>query len=135
MSDSNQVSALFERETVATIRERLRKCRGKIEENKEEMRETVGARYRDIIESADSIEAMRQCCNSIITSVSSMSERCHDLRGSPTPDAFWQPQFGSPAGGAGRTLLFGNQLKFLVETPAHIWANLERTHVLDATIR
>ena len=41
---SENVNALFERETVSAIRTRLNKVRGKIEENKEEMRESVGAR-------------------------------------------------------------------------------------------
>ena len=51
---------LFESRTVSEIRDVEARTRRDIEEKKEELRQLVGASYRDLIESADSILDMRR---------------------------------------------------------------------------
>ena len=51
---------LFESRTVPEIRDVEARTRRDIEEKKEELRQLVGASYRDLIESADSILDMRR---------------------------------------------------------------------------
>eukprot|EP01047_Picozoa_sp_COSAG01_P098805 COSAG01_NODE_28930_length_649_cov_1.192727_1_plen_101_part_10 len=75
------VTRLFEKEGVTAIRELERKKRSQIHAKEEEMKETVGARYRDIIESADSIASMQQHCRKIMESVESMTNYCTRLQG------------------------------------------------------
>jgi hypothetical protein len=117
----------------AEIRSKLHQCRQQAEENKVDMRTYIGARYRDVIESADSIDSMKQCCHSILESVSSMNAQCRELRLS----------LQSVDGGAIRhgrskaadTVSSGAQIKFLLETQSHIWSSLDNRLVLDGTIR
>ena len=66
------------------------------------MRETVGARYRDIIESADSIAEMQRHCGSIMDSVASMDGSCSGLQEAVLRDAAI-----GPAGAAGEQSALG----------------------------
>uniref|UniRef100_A0A8K9XU71 Conserved oligomeric Golgi complex subunit 1 n=1 Tax=Oncorhynchus mykiss TaxID=8022 RepID=A0A8K9XU71_ONCMY len=54
-------TVLFERYNTEEIRGIERNVRGEIEHKKEELRQMVGERYRDLIDAADTIGEMRQC--------------------------------------------------------------------------
>uniref|UniRef100_A0A673IEP4 Conserved oligomeric Golgi complex subunit 1 n=1 Tax=Sinocyclocheilus rhinocerous TaxID=307959 RepID=A0A673IEP4_9TELE len=59
-------TVLFERYNTDEIRAIERKVRGEIEQKKEELRQMVGERYRDLIDAADTIGEMRQCSESVV---------------------------------------------------------------------
>ena len=61
--------ALFESRTVVEIREVEANTRREIEEKKEELRQLVGASYRDLIESADSIAEMKNSCENVALNI------------------------------------------------------------------
>uniref|UniRef100_A0A8C7HR47 Conserved oligomeric Golgi complex subunit 1 n=1 Tax=Oncorhynchus kisutch TaxID=8019 RepID=A0A8C7HR47_ONCKI len=65
-------TVLFERYNTEEIRGIERKVRGEIEHKKEELRQMVGERYRDLIDAADTIGEMRQCSESVVTSIQDM---------------------------------------------------------------
>lgn len=57
---ARNAESLFETRTVVEIRDVEARTRKEIELKKEELRQLVGASYRDLIESADSILNMRR---------------------------------------------------------------------------
>ena len=128
------VTRLFEREGVAAIRALEKKKRQQIYEKDEEMKETVGARYRDIIESADSIASMQRSCRDILGAVASMDSACAGLQassaGAPLDS---QPQ--SQGADLDELVEIGKTVKHVLEAPGHVHACLDAGRLLDASVR
>lgn len=80
VSDIRDPTVLFERYNTEEIRGIERNVRGEIEHKKEELRQMVGERYRDLIDAADTIGEMRQCSESVVTSIQDMHRYCHKLK-------------------------------------------------------
>lgn len=80
VSEIKDPEVLFERYNTAEIRRVERKVRGEIEQKKEELRQMVGERYRDLIDAADTIGEMRQCSESVVQSIQDMHRYCHQLK-------------------------------------------------------
>lgn len=73
-------TVLFERYSTEEIRRIERRVRGDIEQKKEELRQMVGERYRDLIDAADTIGEMRRCSESVVRSIQDMQRYCHALK-------------------------------------------------------
>lgn len=71
-ADLQNPSTLFQRYTVEQINEIETKIRNDIETKREDLRQMVGERYREIIMAADTIETMHHCSRDIVTSLSSL---------------------------------------------------------------
>merc|ERR1711881_41536 len=71
-SDLQDPSSLFIRYTVDQINEIEAKIRNDIERKREDLRQMVGERYRDIIQAADTIDAMHHCTRDIVDSLSDL---------------------------------------------------------------
>lgn len=80
VSDIKDPAVLFETYNTEQIRRIERKVRGEIEQKKEELRQMVGERYRDLIDAADTIGEMRQCSESVVQSVQDMHQYCLRLK-------------------------------------------------------
>ena len=80
VSDIKDPWVLFERYNTEEIRRIERKVRGEIEQKKEELRQMVGERYRDLIDAADTIGEMRQCSQSVVLSIQDMNQYCQKLK-------------------------------------------------------
>lgn len=80
VSEIKNPTVLFERYNTEEIRKIERKVRGEIEQKKEELRQMVGERYRDLIDAADTIGEMRQCSESVVRSIQDMQRYCHTLK-------------------------------------------------------
>ncbi|KAI1296627.1 Conserved oligomeric Golgi complex subunit 1 [Halotydeus destructor] len=70
MSQTSNVDYLFETYSTSEIQDIQRKLRNDIEKRKQDVKELVNERYRDLIEAADSIQQMKQNCLEAIESVS-----------------------------------------------------------------
>ncbi|XP_039979446.1 conserved oligomeric Golgi complex subunit 1 isoform X2 [Xiphias gladius] len=124
-------ASLFERYNTEEIRRIERKVRGDIEQKKEELRQMVGERYRDLIDAADTIGEMRQCSESVVQSIQDMHQYCHRLKQGKTSvsscrkesQAQWQEKFYTMA----------SQIKLLLEIPERIWSAMEESRYLRAT--
>ncbi|XP_074511149.1 conserved oligomeric Golgi complex subunit 1 isoform X2 [Sebastes fasciatus] len=131
VSEIRDPAALFERYNTAEIRRIEHKVRGEIEQKKEELRQMVGERYRDLIDAADTIGEMRQCSESVVLSIQDMHQYCHKLkqgRASVTSSRQesqmqWQEKFYTMA----------SQIKLLLEIPERIWSAMEASQYLQAT--
>ncbi|XP_034394856.1 conserved oligomeric Golgi complex subunit 1 isoform X2 [Cyclopterus lumpus] len=131
VSEIKDPAVLFERYNTAEIRHVERKVRGEIEQKKEELRQMVGERYRDLIDAADTIGEMRQCSESVVQSIQDMHQYCHQLKqgrasassGRQEGQRQWQEKFYTMA----------SQIKLLLEIPERIWSAMEASQYLQAT--
>mgnify|MGYP002214419276 CR=1 FL=1 len=139
---TSNVDAMFEKCTIVQIREAEREKRREIEDKKKEMRETVGARYRDIIKSADSIAEMQTCCRDIAAASTQMEKMCDAVsvaatRGKQSASAALHQ--GAVAGTRNSTMAVvqsvAHSVNYLLDTPSHIWSCLDDRRHLDGALR
>lgn len=92
--DLRDPAALFETHGAEEIRGLERQVRAEIEHKKEELRQMVGERYRDLIEAADTIGQMRRCAEGLVDAVRATDQYCARLRqaGSAAPRPPRAPQ-------------------------------------------
>ncbi|NWS74457.1 COG1 protein, partial [Crotophaga sulcirostris] len=98
--------ALFEAHTAAELRAVERRLRAGIEQKREELRQMVGERYRDLIEAADTIAEMRLSAQRLLGAVRP-----------PAQDSFYRA---------------AAQLKLLLEVPEKVWGAVEASQFLPA---
>eukprot|EP00271_Cylindrocystis_brebissonii_P017546 TRINITY_DN4607_c0_g1_i1.p1 TRINITY_DN4607_c0_g1~~TRINITY_DN4607_c0_g1_i1.p1 ORF type:complete len:1175 (+),score=261.37 TRINITY_DN4607_c0_g1_i1:609-4133(+) len=133
---SRNAEGLFETRTVVEIREVEARTRVDIEEKKEELRQLVGASYRDLIESADSILEMRRSCDAVVANIRAMEGGFATLQRSVTVASMGQPP-GADEQRQRRQRLYalGTRVKYLVDTPEKIWGCLDEHMYLEGAER
>ncbi|KAL3693725.1 hypothetical protein R1sor_007376 [Riccia sorocarpa] len=133
-ANTRNAEALFETRTVVEIREVEARTRKEIEEKKEELRQLVGASYRDLIESADSILLMRKSCEAVADNIQKMDDGFDLLRNSI---ALSTVSSESDKDRKRREALFGigSRVKYLVDTPEKIWGCLDEHMYLEGSER
>ncbi|CAK7326004.1 unnamed protein product [Dovyalis caffra] len=124
--------SLFRTKTIADIRNVESATRHQIEEKKEELRQLVGNRYRDLIDSADSIVHMKSYCESISRNIASIHTNIRSLSASPLSET---PKFTSPNPTRGKSYGIACRVKYLVDTPENIWGCLDEFMFLEAAGR
>ncbi|KAK7174617.1 hypothetical protein R3I93_001734 [Phoxinus phoxinus] len=132
VSEIKDPTVLFERYGTDEIRAIERKVRGEIEHKKEELRQMVGERYRDLIDAADTIGEMRQCSESVVQSIQDMYRYCHKLK-----QAKHAPQSSGKAEDQKQSqekfYTMASQIKLLLEIPERVWSAMESSQYLQAT--
>ncbi|XP_061837617.1 conserved oligomeric Golgi complex subunit 1 isoform X2 [Nerophis lumbriciformis] len=130
VADIKDPVVLFERYSTEEIRGIECKVRGQIEQKKEELRQMVGERYRDLIDAADTIGEMRHSSASVVQSIQDMHRYCQGLKqgskvcaSTSNPERQRQETFYTIA----------SQIKLLLEIPERIWSAMEASHYLQAT--
>uniref|UniRef100_A0A3P9MG81 Conserved oligomeric Golgi complex subunit 1 n=1 Tax=Oryzias latipes TaxID=8090 RepID=A0A3P9MG81_ORYLA len=122
LSEMKDPLVLFERYNTEEIRRIERRVRGDIEQKKEELRQMVGERYRDLIDAADTIGEMRQCSERVVRSVQDMQRFCQLLKqsrpGRQVQDGFY---------------CMAAQIALLLDIPERIWSAMEAAQYLQAT--
>lgn len=130
--DLRDPAALFETHGTEEIRGLERQVRAEIEHKKEELRQMVGERYRDLIEAADTIGQMRRCAEGLVEAVQATDQYCARLRqaGSATTLPPRDPQ---PQPSQQKFYSMAAQIKLLLEIPEKIWSAMEASQYLHAT--
>ncbi|KAL0709587.1 hypothetical protein Bca4012_016565 [Brassica carinata] len=107
--------------------------RKNIEDKKEELRQLVGTRYRDLIDSADSIVHMKSLCESISANISSIHGNIRSLSSSSSESKTPALASSNPF----RVNVYGIacRVKYLVDTPENIWGCLDESMFLEAAGR
>uniref|UniRef100_A0A8C8RNN5 Conserved oligomeric Golgi complex subunit 1 n=1 Tax=Pelusios castaneus TaxID=367368 RepID=A0A8C8RNN5_9SAUR len=118
-----EAAALFEAHTAAELRGVERRLRGGIEQKREELRQMVGERYRDLIEAADTIADMRLSAERLLGAVRGLQ------RGAPPAPRGAQAVLHSQE----KFYCTAAQIKLLLEIPEKIWSALESSQYLHAT--
>ncbi|XP_040438017.1 conserved oligomeric Golgi complex subunit 1 isoform X2 [Falco naumanni] len=129
-----EADALFEAHTAAELRAVERRLRAGIEQKREELRQMVGERYRDLIEAADTIAEMRLSAERLLGAVRGLQ------RGGAA-----RPGPAAPAPPPARESFYraAAQLKLLLDVPERVWGAVEagrylpaaRLHLLGAHLR
>uniref|UniRef100_A0A8D2KUX7 Conserved oligomeric Golgi complex subunit 1 n=2 Tax=Varanus komodoensis TaxID=61221 RepID=A0A8D2KUX7_VARKO len=129
--------ALFEAHTAAELRAVERQLRAGIEGKREELRQMVGERYRDLIEAADTIAEMRLSAELLLEAVRGLQQRRARGRaggaaadgqrvpGRPTRETIGQPQE--------KFYCLAAQIQLLLQVPEKIWSAVESAQYLYAT--
>ncbi|XP_061352172.1 conserved oligomeric Golgi complex subunit 1 isoform X1 [Gastrolobium bilobum] len=122
--------SLFRSKPIAEIRNTEAATRKQIEDKKEELRQLVGNRYRDLIDSADSIVHMKASCKSISANIAAVHGRIRSLSLSQSHS---QTKLHSQS----RAWTYGVacRVKYLVDTPENIWGCLDEGMFLEAASR
>lgn len=106
--------------------------RKQIEDKKEELRQLVGNRYRDLIDSADSIVLMKNSCHSISGNISSIHGSIRSLSLSQLQQSQSPSQSSATRGW---TYGIACRVKYLIDTPENIWGCLDEGMFLEAASR
>ncbi|GJP83612.1 hypothetical protein CLOP_g13744 [Closterium sp. NIES-67] len=127
--------ALFETRSIADIVAIEARTRKEVEEKKEELRQLVGASYRHLIESADSILDMRRSCEAVVRNVAAMESDFSLLHKTISTTTTTTP--GADAKRKRKEALYalGSRVKYLVDTPEKIWGCLDERMFLEAAQR
>ncbi|TKY51697.1 Conserved oligomeric Golgi complex subunit 1 [Spatholobus suberectus] len=127
---SRDAESLFRSKPIAEIRKTEAATRKQIEDKKEELRQLVGNRYRDLIDSADSIVRMKASCNGISGNIAAVHGRIRSLSQSQS-----QSQTKLHSQSRGWTYGVACRVKYLVDTPENIWGCLDEGMFLEAASR
>ncbi|KAM9296046.1 conserved oligomeric Golgi complex subunit 1 [Gastrophryne carolinensis] len=128
-SELRDPDALFEAHSAEEIRSLERKVRADIEQKKEELRQMVGERYRDLIEAADTIGEMRRSAEQVLGAVRDMEGHCRPGRAAQ-PAAAAAPRQAQPQE---RFYSMAAQIRLLLEIPEKMWSAMESSQYLHAT--
>ncbi|XP_058770104.1 conserved oligomeric Golgi complex subunit 1-like [Vicia villosa] len=122
--------SLFRSKPIAEIRNTESATRKQIDDKKEELRQLVGNRYRDLIDSADSIVNMKSSCNAISANITAVHDHIRSLSQS-------QSQSQTKLHSQSRAWTYGIacRVKYLVDTPENIWGCLDEGMFLEAASR
>ncbi|XP_054832185.1 conserved oligomeric Golgi complex subunit 1 isoform X2 [Eublepharis macularius] len=137
--------ALFEAHSAAELRAAERRLRAGIEGKREELRQMVGERYRDLIEAADTIAQMRLSAQRLLQAVRGLQQRraagpaaapagqapsAHRGRRSPGGPA---REAGAPPQSQEKFHCLAAQIQLLLQVPEKIWSAMESSQYLQAT--
>ncbi|XP_053309035.1 conserved oligomeric Golgi complex subunit 1 isoform X2 [Spea bombifrons] len=131
LSDLRDPNALFEAHSAEEIRGLERKVRAEIEHKKEELRQMVGERYRDLIEAADTIGEMRRSSGLVLGAVRDMERYCGGLKGKQGPTGSQRDSKTSKS--QEKFYSSAAQIRLLLEIPDKIWSAMEASQYLQAT--
>ncbi|XP_075535733.1 conserved oligomeric Golgi complex subunit 1 isoform X2 [Dermacentor variabilis] len=119
---SGGTDLLFEQYNIKQIHEIEQSIRAEIEKKKEDLRQMVGERYRDLIEAADTIGQMQQTSANVKQYVAQLTEQCQSLQGKPSTPVAARPEHWALS--HHYTVLA--QVKLLVDLPSKLWGEAER---------
>ncbi|XP_023224449.1 conserved oligomeric Golgi complex subunit 1-like isoform X1 [Centruroides sculpturatus] len=128
---------LFQEYTIKEIQEIQKKLKNEIEKKKEELRQMVGERYRDLMETADTITDMKSIAENVTKHISSMQEHCMQFQQCNI-------QSGIKKIAAEKTIerkqkfavtySIAAQTKILMDIPTKIWSYMEDKNYLNCAL-
>ncbi|KAE8576114.1 hypothetical protein XENTR_v10004059 [Xenopus tropicalis] len=133
LSEIKDPSALFEAHSAEEIRVLERRVRAEIEQKKEELRQMVGERYRDLIEAADTIGEMRRSSGLVVGAVRDMEKYCGSLKCKQSTGAAGTQRDRAASQCQEKFYCTAAQIKLLLEVPEKIWSAMEASQYLHAT--
>ncbi|XP_074651073.1 conserved oligomeric Golgi complex subunit 1-like isoform X2 [Tubulanus polymorphus] len=136
-SPDMDINMIFDKFTIEEIRNIEKKTRLDIERKKEDLRQMVGERYRDLIDAADTITSMKTSADNVMKSVNKIQEYCQTLKQNQMIKGVSVSYKTSTNTNKKRTecrfLSIAAQIKLLLDTPERIWTELDSSEYLKAT--
>ncbi|XP_018093791.1 conserved oligomeric Golgi complex subunit 1 isoform X2 [Xenopus laevis] len=133
LSEVKDPGALFEVHSAEEIRVLEKRVRAEIEQKKEELRQMVGERYRDLIEAADTIGEMRRSSGLVVGAVRDMEKYCGSLKCKQSTGAAGAQRDCVASQCQEKFYSTAAQIKLLLEIPEKIWSAMEASQYLHAT--
>ncbi|XVF14736.1 hypothetical protein REPUB_Repub09cG0087300 [Reevesia pubescens] len=132
--DDRDAESLFRAKPISEIRNVESATNKQIQDKKEELRQLVGTRYRDLIDSADSILQMKSASELISSNISSIH---HSIRSLSVSVSVLEAPSPIPPNPTTRLRIYGIacRVKYLVDTPENIWGCLDESMFLEAAAR
>lgn len=124
---------LFRTKPIAEIRNVEAATRKQIQDKSEELRQLVGNRYRDLIDSADSIVLMKSSCESISANIAAIHHGIIHSLSSTVAESPKSVVSSDPA--KARIYGIACRVKYLVDTPENIWGRLDESMFLESAAR
>ncbi|KAI3683627.1 hypothetical protein L1987_84136 [Smallanthus sonchifolius] len=128
---TKDAESLFRTKPISEIRNVESATRKQIQDKSEELRQLVGNRYRDLIDSADSIVNMKSSCHSISRNISAVHDGIlHSL-------SYTSVNPNSASSNPSRARIYGVacRVKYIVDTPENIWGCLDESMFVGAAVR
>ncbi|GFU32096.1 conserved oligomeric Golgi complex subunit 1 [Nephila pilipes] len=119
---------LFENHNIKEIQEIEKKLRNDIERKKEELRQMVGERYRDLMEAADTITEMKEIAESVTNCVKSIEDSSIHLQNSSLQNGILsaiQEKVEKKKQRNELLYILASQIKILMDSPIKIWSYME----------
>uniref|UniRef100_H2Z1D7 Conserved oligomeric Golgi complex subunit 1 n=1 Tax=Ciona savignyi TaxID=51511 RepID=H2Z1D7_CIOSA len=123
------VMTVFERNNVEEIRELEKKTRHEIELKKEELRQMVGERYRDLLEAADKITGMKKYSEIVTSTIKDIQE--YKSKRTLSVPKLRASQLSVK--NENRFLELAAETKVLMEMPEEIWLQVEAGNMITAS--
>lgn len=126
---------LFENHSIKEIQEIEKKLRNDIERKKEELRQMVGERYRDLMDAADTITEMKDIAAGVTSYVKSIENRCMQLQQSSLNGGMLiRIQEKVVERRRQNSLLYtiASLIKILMDSPEKIWSFIEYKDFVSA---
>uniref|UniRef100_H2Z1D8 Conserved oligomeric Golgi complex subunit 1 n=1 Tax=Ciona savignyi TaxID=51511 RepID=H2Z1D8_CIOSA len=120
---------VFERNNVEEIRELEKKTRHEIELKKEELRQMVGERYRDLLEAADKITGMKKYSEIVTSTIKDIQE--YKSKRTLSVPKLRASQLSVK--NENRFLELAAETKVLMEMPEEIWLQVEAGNMITAS--
>ncbi|XWS42998.1 hypothetical protein CRYUN_Cryun16bG0062600 [Craigia yunnanensis] len=133
--DDRDAESLFRANPISKIRNVETTTNKQVQDKKEELRQLVGTRYRDLIGSADSILQMKSASESISSNISSIHHSIRSLSLSVSVSEPPSPKLETPNPTRLRIYGIACRVKYLVDTPENIWGCLDESMFLEAAAR
>ncbi|KAL7137316.1 hypothetical protein ABFS83_10G083300 [Erythranthe nasuta] len=130
---NQDAESLFRTKPISEIRNVEATTRKQIQDKSEELRQLVGNRYRDLIDSADSIVIMKSSCESISANISAIHHSI--LYSLSSPDIPRSPHSSTFNPVGARIYGIACRVKYLVDTPENIWGCLDESMFLESSAR
>ncbi|XP_023769929.1 conserved oligomeric Golgi complex subunit 1 [Lactuca sativa] len=128
---AKDAESLFRTKPISEIRNVEAATRKQIQDKSEELRQLVGNRYRDLIDSADSIVNMKSSCHSISGNISAVHDGILHSLSSTTIN----PNSASSNPARARIYGIACRVKYIVDTPENIWGCLDESMFVGAAAR
>ncbi|KAI9554525.1 hypothetical protein GHT06_019798 [Daphnia sinensis] len=133
---SSNIDGLFEKMNLDEIQQVLRKMRTEVEKKREDLRVTVGSRYRDLIEAADTITEMKKTAEEVSEHLNSMEDKLGSLKhrqllGFQT-DIYSSEKQKQILGAKKECRILAAQIRLLMELPEIIWKQIEAGSICPA---
>ncbi|XP_019615207.1 PREDICTED: conserved oligomeric Golgi complex subunit 1-like [Branchiostoma belcheri] len=122
---------LFQKYTINEVKDTEKRVRSDIERKKEDLRQMVGERYRDLIEAADTIREMKNSANNVGQAVSSMDKYCQQLQKNKKNHARENMEAAKKKE-HDAFYSIAAEIKLLLDMPERIWSSLEADELLSA---
>nr|CAB3232526.1 conserved oligomeric Golgi complex subunit 1-like [Phallusia mammillata] len=125
------VTQLFTDKNVDEMNELESKTRREIELKKEELRQMVGERYRDLIEAADTIAEMKRCSANVGDSIKDLKLFCSAKTVKTKRES--RAKQKQSAKDHKRYMEISAEAKVLMELPEKIWSQVESGNMISAS--